>query len=323
VYQGRIVASMAQTRADYQHGIALLEEGLALHRKMGTAWWIANGLLFLGMSAWEHAELELAVSALREAEAILIQLGDTHAHSHLSSKLGGVLRDQGDLVRAEQLIQQSLSEARAISCTGGMGEALYYLAGLHRQRGDAATAARQAAESVDLQHRVGDKAQLLMGLQLLGGIACDHELPEPAAILLGGTHALRSSFGLPMPPILRPAFDRDVAEARAALGRERFATAWGRGSVMTIDAVAEYARQTDFVSPPTISSAGDQLSRRERQVIALLARGYSNRKIANELTISGRTADGHVAHILNKLGLATRAQAAVWAVEHGLNQTQS
>jgi non-specific serine/threonine protein kinase len=313
---------MAQTQAEYRHGIALLEEGIALHRKMGTTWWIANGLHFLGMSAWEHTELEFAAAALREAETILIQLGDTHAHSHLSSKLGAVLRDQVNLVRAEQLIQQSLSEARAISCMGGMGEALYYLAGLHRQRRDGAAAGREAAESVDLQHRVGDKAQLLMGLQLLGGIACDHELSEPAAILLGGTHALRGSLGLPMPPILRAAFDRDVAAVRGALGRERFATAWAEGSAMTIDGVAEYARQTNFVSPPTKSSAADQLSQRERQVNALLARGYSNRKIANELTISSRTADGHVAHILNKLGLTTRAQAAVWAVEHGLNQTQ-
>ena len=62
----------------------------------------------------------------------------------------------------------------------------------------------------------------------------------------------------------------------------------------------------------------DPLSQRERQVLALLARGYTNRQIAQELVISGRTADGHVAHILTKLGLSTRAQAAVWAVEHPL-----
>jgi two-component system response regulator DevR len=67
----------------------------------------------------------------------------------------------------------------------------------------------------------------------------------------------------------------------------------------------------------------DLLSQREREVIALLARGYTNRQIAEELVISGRTADGHVAHIFAKLGLPTRAQAAVWAVEHHLTTARS
>lgn len=46
-------------------------------------------------------------------------------------------------------------------------------------------------------------------------------------------------------------------------------------------------------------------------MIALVARGYTNRQIAETLFISDRTADGQVAHILAKLGLATRSQAAV------------
>jgi non-specific serine/threonine protein kinase len=88
---------------------------------------------------------------------------------------------------------------------------------------------------------------------------------------------------------------------------------------MTIDQVADYARQMDFTLQQT-ESATDALTQRERQVLVLLARGYTNRRIAAALTISSRTADGHVAHILEKLGLVTRAQAAVWAVEHQLAQ---
>jgi non-specific serine/threonine protein kinase len=319
VYHGRIVASMARTNLEYQHGKALLEEGIALNGEIGRVWWTAHGLLFLGMSEWEHAELELAAAALRQAEVILIQLGDTHAHSHLSSKLGGVLRDQGDRIRAEQLLQQSLSEARAINCVGGAAEALYYLAGLHRLRGDRALAARQAVECVELQYRVADKLQMLMAVELLAGIACDQERPEQATVLLGAGHGLRESLGLPMPPILRSAYDRDVASIRAALGRRRFAIAWAQGLAMTIDQVADHARQMEFASQQT-ESATDALTQRERQVLVLLACGYTNHRIADALTISSRTADGHVAHILEKLGLATRAQAAVWAVEHQLAQ---
>jgi adenylate cyclase len=61
-------------------------------------------------------------------------------------------------------------------------------------------------------------------------------------------------------------------------------------------------------------SAGP-LTEREREVVELIVRGYTNRQIAGELVIAEGTAVRHVANILNKLELNTRAQVAVWAVE--------
>jgi DNA-binding NarL/FixJ family response regulator len=66
---------------------------------------------------------------------------------------------------------------------------------------------------------------------------------------------------------------------------------------------------TDLPSP---------LSRREREVATLVARGLSNRQIAERLVISERTVHGHVASILAKLDFRSRAQVAVWAVRHRL-----
>ena len=60
------------------------------------------------------------------------------------------------------------------------------------------------------------------------------------------------------------------------------------------------------------------LTDREREVIALLAEGQSNKQIARELSISETTVKGHVANILSKLELADRTQAAVYAVRNGL-----
>jgi DNA-binding NarL/FixJ family response regulator len=61
------------------------------------------------------------------------------------------------------------------------------------------------------------------------------------------------------------------------------------------------------------------LSRREREVAALDARGLTNREIARNLFLSERTAENHVQHILTKLGFGTRAQIAAWAVSEGLS----
>jgi DNA-binding CsgD family transcriptional regulator len=61
------------------------------------------------------------------------------------------------------------------------------------------------------------------------------------------------------------------------------------------------------------------LSRRECEVAVLITRGISNREIAEELVITLSTTERHVANILNKLGMRSRAQVAVWAIEHGLS----
>ena len=63
------------------------------------------------------------------------------------------------------------------------------------------------------------------------------------------------------------------------------------------------------------------LTARERDVLGAVARGLSNRAIADELGITERTARTHVSNILAKLGLASRTQAALLAVQHGLDRT--
>jgi DNA-binding NarL/FixJ family response regulator len=96
---------------------------------------------------------------------------------------------------------------------------------------------------------------------------------------------------------------------------------------MTPEAAVEFARSalasddhSDRRSAPGPVQSHDPrlLTAREREVVALIARGLSNRQIGDVLVISERTAEVHVAHIRDKLGLASRPRIAVWAVEQGL-----
>jgi DNA-binding NarL/FixJ family response regulator len=63
---------------------------------------------------------------------------------------------------------------------------------------------------------------------------------------------------------------------------------------------------------------GTSLTEREREVLALIADGRSNREIARALVLSEKTVKTHVSNILMKLDLADRTQAALWAVRHGI-----
>lgn len=97
-------------------------------------------------------------------------------------------------------------------------------------------------------------------------------------------------------------------------------------------AVASRQTRSDAPARPTPSSGsvapvpsegeapGDSLSAREREILALIARGDSNKLIARELDIAETTVKIHVQHILRKLNLSSRVQAAVFAVNHGLDQ---
>ena len=62
--------------------------------------------------------------------------------------------------------------------------------------------------------------------------------------------------------------------------------------------------------------AAEPLTEREREVLVLVAKGHSNKEIASLLDITERTARTHVSNILGKLDLASRTQAALWAIEH-------
>jgi two-component system, NarL family, response regulator LiaR len=70
-------------------------------------------------------------------------------------------------------------------------------------------------------------------------------------------------------------------------------------------------------SPPELEHPG-RLTRRELAVLELLARGRSNKRIALELAISEKTVKTHVGHVLAKLGVSDRTQAALLALEQGL-----
>jgi len=60
------------------------------------------------------------------------------------------------------------------------------------------------------------------------------------------------------------------------------------------------------------------ISDRERDVLALLAMGHTNQEIGSKLYVSVRTVDTHRAHIMQKLGLATRAELVLFALANGL-----
>jgi non-specific serine/threonine protein kinase len=142
-----------------------------------------------------------------------------------------------------------------------------------------------------------------------------------AAHKLGAVEGIRTSRGITVPVQYQQRVDRATVLAHASLEPSAFAEAYDHGRLNPGEIVEQLLSGS---ASPAVDGARQQaarqlgLTRRECDVLPYLVAGMSDREIATNLFISHRTASAHVGRILQRLGAATRADAAVRAVRLGL-----
>ncbi|MGW4124804.1 LuxR C-terminal-related transcriptional regulator [Nocardia sp. NPDC004711] len=172
-------------------------------------------------------------------------------------------------------------------------------------------------EGIRLARLVADPLVAAACAETLAWVIAEQHQHRRAAVLMGAADSLVSVAG--SAPFVFPHFvvhrDDCASDSREALGARAFEAARREGAAMTFDSAVAFAlgEQSDAAAP--VRGPGATLTKRERQVAELVARGLSNRAIATQLVISQRTAEGHVEHILTKLGFTSRLQIATWAAE--------
>ena len=149
-----------------------------------------------------------------------------------------------------------------------------------------------------------------------------------SAVALGALSGIWPSMG--SSPLGEDPSKRGTAEhqARDVLGDAVYASAYDRGRSMPVEEVVSFVlgETSASASAPELAggSSAPELSRRELEVAELIARGLSNKEISETLVISPRTAEGHVARLLDKLGFTSRARVAAWVAEQrALDNTPS
>jgi DNA-binding CsgD family transcriptional regulator len=167
----------------------------------------------------------------------------------------------------------------------------------------------------------GDRLCVRMALPGLAGLAVLEGDAARAVRLAGAASTLEQNAGIVAFPPIRARQEHWLAAADSALDAASRGTAWAEGQQMTWDEMMAYAPEPAVphgaASPAGRGPGHGKLSRREREVLALVAEGQSNREIAAALIISENTAKYHVAQLLNKLGAGSRAEAVTRAVGSG------
>jgi DNA-binding CsgD family transcriptional regulator len=241
--------------------------------------------------------------------------------------LGGMIAmSRDDLGHSVTLHEQSLELFREIHNTQGIITCLGHLGLLALIRGDYDSAPTLLRESLRLAWEWDYKQSIQHCLYTLACVTACREQPVRAARLWGVVEGMEEAYGAHLTPIILSLtnYEGHLIRGRSQLGEEAWSVAWEGGKAMPLEEAVEYAL-SDEEEPSTLVPVAEErppaderterLTRREREVALLVARGLTNRQIAQELSVSRNTTNNHVARILRKLGLHSRAQIAAWVTE--------
>jgi DNA-binding CsgD family transcriptional regulator len=236
---------------------------------------------------------------------------------------------RGDYERAKALIERGLAVSRETGDLYGSGMALNQLALVALLREEFGRAQALCKDSLQLSRQTGMAHHIAYALQTSAALAGSRGQPVRSARLWGAAEALREAIGTAFQPMEHRVYEPYVEATRVQLDDAAWETAWSEGRAMDVEVAVEYALSEEELAPTKTPAPEEQLgseplgglTRREEEIVTLVARGLTNRQIATELSISEHTVATHVAKVRKKLGLSSRSQLSTWIAEQWLSSS--
>jgi predicted ATPase/DNA-binding CsgD family transcriptional regulator len=312
-----LAARLASRQADHVNSRRLADSSVVLARQVGEADLLAQVLNGAGLVY--HAAGELAVAGQMYAEALSQVTPSTNRRLvfELKNQQGLLAIEQGDFAVALDILKECVEFGRSEGDLASTARYLesYATAQLGSEDGDGAAASWK--ESLSAYRHLNDPFGTIWcigGLALAAAARGDHErsLRLAAVVDRMSRESSLSTWSFRLNQL-----EEATLRTRNRMGARKSEAVWKEGQAMNGARALEYALEEERARPEEVGDPGP-LSRREREVAAMVATGMTNRQIAERLFIAERTAEGHVERIRNKLGFRSRTEVATWAVERGL-----
>jgi predicted ATPase/DNA-binding CsgD family transcriptional regulator len=307
-----VAAWAALLQGEHASALERLDECAEIAVAHGDGATGAQVTCFRGTSALFRGRLDEAVEHYESAVRAFDSMGDTAGTTFALFQLA-IAQAHGEDPAAAGTAE------RAVAAAEERGERLWRSYGLWALgfaawvRGDWDSANSRTREGLALQRGFNDHVGTALMIELLAWVAASKGDAAEAGRLLGAVGSIWRAVGTSIsahgPYLARhhALCERRVVEALRA---ERYRAVLAEGATWTLQqAIVRALGESPSTPEPT---AEPVLTRREREVAELVAQGLSNRRIAAVLTLSMRTVDGHVEHILSKLGFGSRSQVAAW-----------
>ncbi len=313
------VASGAKAAGDYQKAYAIGERLIEVYRDLGDLNSLGIVIMIQGEMATALGKYNTAQLLLEESLTLARADGDTFRIAATLNDLGNLARCEGHFAQAHSSYEQSLSLWRELGSVRELPMTQHNLAYVYLRQGDIEHAQALFRESLEVQRVQDNREGVLKGLLGLAALASATGLAAESARLFAAAvvHGRGNS------PILWPPekfeYEHYIGRVRANLSDADFEAEQAKGRALSMEQAIEYALHLPLPMPSQEEpGASRKLTEREREVAALIAQGLSNGEIADQLVLSKRTVEHHIANILSKLGFTNRAQIVRWAIENGL-----
>jgi non-specific serine/threonine protein kinase len=312
-----------QTRPE--QALAWHEQALALAREVGDRAAEAFALINLSAPATEFGDYELAFARLDAGLTVARAVGVTEAASLALHNLACLAWLRGELQTSRQRAEEALGLARAEGWNWLVPSILGNYGLTMADLGDFDRAAALLRESLALGHARGNLWEVSTALEGLARVGAGTGRSRQAATLFGTAAALRNETGIPQSRTERAYYEPFLTALQVEeLGGETFAAAWAEGRSRSWQAAAADLLASPAAPAQAATRTGRHrtsphgLTKRELDVLRLLAAGESSRAIGERLYISPTTVASHVASIYAKLGVDSRAKATAFALRHDL-----
>jgi predicted ATPase/DNA-binding CsgD family transcriptional regulator/Tfp pilus assembly protein PilF len=337
----RVIGQAALRAGRFGDAVSYIDQALAAAQTSGNDWEAGLSLAARAAIAVRQGKLK---SAQRAYEAALEVLSDNNRWgvAQVEYGMGTLARARGDAEMAVRYFKDAMQIFRELDAWPEIARCQAGVGWIAVTRGDFGVARESLTEGLRLNRACGQRLGMARGLEAFAALAAARQQPEQAARLAGASCQLRESLGHGAG--IGPRIEEVLEYARGRLGPAGAAALFAEGREITVEAAVNFALGSDQEQPPTGGTgagepawtdparlgaaaaprpdaggahrAPNPLTRREHEIVLLIARGLSNREIADELVISPATAARHVANILAKLGFTSRTQVASWATRH-------